>query len=412
MASVSKRARKKADGSNGDKWVLRYKDRSGSYRQETFDRKKDADAACAKVKMDLLHNEHIAKSQQKTIAVVAEAYITHVEDAAKRGAMRQTTVSGYVQRINTMVIPHLANTAVNELEPREIELWIAKLRAEGFAPKTVGNCISLLKLMIDLAIRYRWARSNPVLAIASDVRRARTEPIRQFRLEDIRTLLATAATRYPKAKRRPTATLQCFVTLAAFLGLRWGEIAGLQRKNVDLDSGILRVRTSLSRFRTLYDPKTKAGRRDVRMPTMIRDLMTAYLTDFPSEGPEGLVFSTACNNPISYASWWQKSWTKLLDRAGLSSEEGGLHFHALRHFAASWMIENGWPLPDVANQLGHANVSTTMQTYAHSIEKRSQSLEAVDALANRLSDMAIVSVTPSVRAIPLRTSDARELITL
>jgi integrase len=262
----------------------------------------------------------------------------------------------------------------------------------------------LLKAVIDHAIRYKWARTNPVQAIAPDVRRARTEPIAAFEIEDIRSLLAAASQRYHKSKRRPTATLQCFVTMAAFLGMRWGEIAGLQRKHLDLESGVLRVRTSLSRIGgELHEPKTKAGRRDIRLPSNLLMLLRAYVTNFPSEG-DGLVFTTANDLPIGYASWWTKSWSKLLDRAGLAGRE--LRFHALRHFSASWMIENGWPLPDVSAQLGHANVGITLQVYAHSIEKRAQSLEAMDELSERLTaPLPCVSALPKPDA-PLRISDA------
>ncbi len=88
------------------------------------------------------------------------------------------------------------------------------------------------------------------------------------------------------------------------------------------------------------------------------------------------------------------------------------HFHALRHFAASRMIENGWPLPDVSAQLGHANVNITMQVYAHSIEKRAQSLEAMDALADRLTGAEIVPVAPSQHAKHLRIGNASSVISL
>lgn len=410
MASVTKRLWDAPDGSKKETWAVRYKDRGGAYRQRSFKRKKDADAYRSKVEQELLEGEHIAASQRKSVEFVADEYKRHIEAAAKRGAMRETTVAMYLQRIRTLVLPTLGGSAVNELEPRDIELWVAKLREEGYAPKTVTSCIGLLHSIMTLAIRYRYAKNNPVSSIAPDVRRATPQPIREFALDDIRLLLATAAKRYPKSKRRPTATLQCFVSMGAFLGMRWGEIAGLQMKNLDLDAGLIRVRTSLSRFGDLYEPKTKAGNRDIRLPTTMVTLLRAYIADFPPAGPDRLLFESTHGYPISYASWWTKSWSKLLERAGLAGGDQRLRFHALRHFAASWAIENGWPLPDVAYQLGHANVGVTLQVYAHTIEKRAQSLAAMDELADKLTITDVAPVEPSRHALPLRKAVTQPLL--
>lgn len=52
------------------------------------------------------------------------------------------------------------------------------------------------------------------------------------------------------------------------------------------------------------------------------------------------------------------------------SEEKGLphiHPHAFRHTAASTMIANGIDLVTTANELGHANATTTATIYAHQI---------------------------------------------
>ena len=60
-------------------------------------------------------------------------------------------------------------------------------------------------------------------------------------------------------------------------------------------------------------------------------------------------------------AYFEPDWQGLLKHAGLPS----FHFHALRHFCASWMIENRMPLTDVASLLGHANFDMTLHVYAH-----------------------------------------------
>ena len=79
-------------------------------------------------------------------------------------------------------------------------------------------------------------------------------------------------------------------------------------------------------------------------------------------------------------------WLKLLQRAGFPSQEwDNYHFHALRHFASSLMIESGLSLMDTASLLGHAKFDMTLQTYAHSIVGGNHRHESMERLADRLA---------------------------
>ena len=44
-----------------------------------------------------------------------------------------------------------------------------------------------------------------------------------------------------------------------------------------------------------------------------------------------------------------------------------IHFHDLRHSAASWLIAQGVPITDVSQMLGHADPSITLRIYAHAL---------------------------------------------
>jgi integrase len=83
------------------------------------------------------------------------------------------------------------------------------------------------------------------------------------------------------------------VLLAAFTGLRWGELVALRRSDLDLERGTVTV---FRKFAELQDgrrvtgpPKSTAGVRTVALPAIIVDVMKAHLVDFPAERNE-LVF--------------------------------------------------------------------------------------------------------------------------
>ncbi len=175
------------------------------------------------------------------------------------------------------------------------------------------------------------------------------------------------------------------VHLGAFCGLRWGEIFGLTLDHIDIENRTLRIRHSIDDFGILQEPKTKAGIRNVPLPQHIAEMIAAFILAWPMQNKDRLLLANEVGKPMGRSSFWQSGWIPLQSRAGVAGKEGNhLRFHALRHFACSWMIENGWPIPDVSGVLGHANITVTLQVYAHALKGRAKSMEAMQELADKL----------------------------
>ena len=201
--------------------------------------------------------------------------------------------------------------------------------------------------------------------------------------------------------------IKTFVNVAAFCGLRWGEIAGLTVPCIDLDRRVLRVRHSITRWDELKEPKTRAGIRDVPMPPHIVGLLREWLELFYEENPRQMLFlGTKFGRCYKAANFHTQEWYPALKLAGLA-EGDTFHFHALRHFAASWWIDNGMSLPDVAKLLGHAKVNITLQVYAHSLASASAHSDMMDRMSRRLIEAPIVldlTPTPALVARSARAS--------
>jgi integrase len=83
------------------------------------------------------------------------------------------------------------------------------------------------------------------------------------------------------------------VLVAAYGGLRWGELANLRRRHVDAGRGTVRVVEQVVELRgklTVGAPKSEAGRRTVMLPPSLRLVLREHLRRWAEPGPDGLVF--------------------------------------------------------------------------------------------------------------------------
>ena len=159
--------------------------------------------------------------------------------------------------------------------------------------------------------------------------------------------------------RMPT-TAGLMVITAAYTGLRWGELAGLQwthlyldphpHVQVDADEGALH---ELSGRLELGPPKTAASARSVHLPPFLADLLTAHRADNP-DAP--FVFTGAQGGLHRRANFRQRFWQPALtgdpDR-GLTPIQQRMHFHDLRHTHETWLVEDQVPRLLRLQRLGH-----------------------------------------------------------
>ncbi|HWD44384.1 MAG TPA: tyrosine-type recombinase/integrase [Actinomycetota bacterium] len=128
---------------------------------------------------------------------------------------------------------------------------------------------------------------------------------------------------------------RALVLVAAYTGLRWGELAGLRVKRVDLLHRRIAVAEQLLevRGRLAFAPtKTGARLRTVTLPTVAAEALAEHLGHYAEAGPDGLVFPAERGGPIRRSNFTRRVWIPATRAAGV---EG------LRHTAATLAVAAG-----------------------------------------------------------------------
>lgn len=397
MASIAKRP-------NG-KWEVRYVDPlDGRHRSKSFTMKKDAAAYKIKLESQIQSGEHNAHSDRLTIKYVAKEFDDWMAQRQKDGRIGMTH---YVRVTNDMkhIVPRIGNAKLATVDLDFLTQWTKGLSVDsGLTPVGIRRVAQVLKMIFDYAERRKWVHKNPVLQLLAEMRGINSKTIRTFTLAEMKKLLEEVGKPMYRGRRpRENLMLQCFVNLAAFCGMRLGEIIGLQPGNVDFDNSIIHIRTSYSRHDGLKEPKSEAGIRDVGMPRHVRELLLAWMQHGHVSNKMNLMFTYRDGAPFNGDGFRQGMWARLLWRAGLSEipNKPTFHFHALRHFAASWRIDAGWSLPDVAREMGHRKFDMTLSVYTHVIENERANATAAQALADRLTPTPTIALPAPAEAVAL-----------
>ena len=243
--------------------------------------------------------------------------------------------------------------------------------------RTVKHILVTLRGALDTATKDGLVPRN-VAALVDPPRMVRREP-QAFTPEQ--------ALRYIDAARDDR--LEALFTAAVSIGLRQGEILGLQWKDVDLEAGALAVRHALQRVNkrlALVEPKSVTSRRAIMLPRVLVSALCAHRTRQETERQwagdrwqeTGHVFTSTIGTPLDARNVIRRH-RAILKAAGLPP----LRFHDLRHSAATLLLAQGVSPRYISDLLGHSQVSFTMQTYAHVLPHVQREVaDKMDAILN------------------------------
>ena len=285
-------------------------------------------------------------SERLTLGEVAQRYLQHVERVLGR---KPSTLQDYALIVRRHLGPVFDGLSVERITPALVNDYVATKLGEGLSPKTVTNHLNLLHSIFSHSIKRGWVATNPVAAVDRPRAVERDPEIRFLAPDEVDALIEAAP------DDELGATDRALYVLAAFTGLRQGELVALRWRDVDAQAGLLRVRRSYTRGR-FGTPKSRRSSRAVPMATrVVKELEQHFCrTEFPHD--DDLVLCHPATGAPYDASRMRKRFYAALNRAGVRR----VRFHDLRHTFGTRMAAAGAPLRAIQEWMGHADYQTTL----------------------------------------------------
>lgn len=256
---------------------------------------------------------------------------------------------------------------VSNIREPQVRRWRKERLDAGVSAVTVAKAYRLLKAIMTTAADDGLIRRNPCRIKGASVERSPERPV--LRIRQVSDLAEAIDPRY-----------KALVLLAVFGSMRWGELAALCRRDIDLEAGTVRVVrqvTELSGGQLVPGPpKSDAGKRLIVLPVAIMPVVRQHMTWLVKPDDDALVFTSPEGGPLR-RNFRQRVWLPALRAAGLPS----IHFHDLRHTGNTLAASTGAGLRELMDRMGHSTARAAM-VYLHATDGRQR------AIADALSELA------------------------
>ena len=301
---------------------------------------------------------------------------------ATKAHLRPSTRALYDWLLIKHILPTFGDRPIGTITTLDLQMWISDRHANSrLGPNSVAKAYKILRSVMESAVD-----GGLILRSPCRVKGAATEHLPEMRAataEEVASLAQAAGARW-----------QALILLAAYSGLRWGELAGLRRCDVNALHRTVRVERQLAEVNghlSFQAPKTNAGVRTITVPQFIIEFLVDHLARWSVPGPDGLVFVMPEGTPLRRENFRKRVWLPACRAADVT----GLRFHDLRHTGATLAAASGAPLRAVMHRLGHASAAAAIR-YQHRVAGQD---EAIADYLDRIGRSALAPPVAEVRQL-------------
>lgn len=318
-----------------------------------FPTKADARAWLASVETDLRRGEHVDPSSGSA------RFGDYAREWMTTRSLRPRTHETYESQLRH-ILAKFERAELRSITPSSVRSWHGRLSHSGLSPNTTAKVYRLFRTIMSTAVDDGLLRTNPVGIKGAAVEHSIERPLLTW--DDVGALARAIEPRF-----------SALVWVAATSGLRFGELSGLDRSRVDLDTATIRVDRALGFVKgegaILGPPKSDAAYRSVALPASIVDVLRSHLEHFTQDGPHALVFTSTKGCPL-LNRYFAPSWARAKCAAGI---DDSVRFHDLRHLAGTAAATSGASLREVMARMGHSSSEASLR-YLKAAEDRDREI--------------------------------------
>ncbi|MFC4782498.1 tyrosine-type recombinase/integrase [Eubacterium multiforme] len=298
---------------------------------------------------------------------------------------KYNTQQTYKRIIEKHLKPSLGTYKLRLLSPASLQEFINKKFINGFSKSSISNFYGVLSGSLKAAVYpYQFIKENPMKYIKIPKKKnniIKDDTVKILTLDEFKQIVE----RFPFES-----SFYIPLEVAFNTGLRAAEVCGLTWDCIDFDNKTLKVEKILiGKGKGIFEfgtPKTESSNRIIAIgDTLINILKKNKLYQKENKLKYGEFYKDS-NFVCTKENGTNITTDSLKYLSRIINYELGIkfNFHMLRHTHATMLLENGANIKDIQLRLGHANLSTTMNTYSHVTEKMKH--DTVNILESIIAD--------------------------
>lgn len=272
-------------------------------------------------------------------------------------------------------------------------------RSASLSERTILYHHRVISSILNTAMQWQFIISNPATRVAPP----KTQKKEAKHFDEIQSVYLLELLDNEPIKYK------AMVYLSIFGGMRMGELTGLEWSDLDMENGLLKIHQASQYLpgKGIFTKDTKniSSERVISLADAVIAVLREYELWQNSEKVNmGTLWDEKCTRifttreggpifPTTPGKWFskfiKKHNDKIMNDDSIKREDkepyliSTISFHGLRHTSASLLIGGGADIGTVSKRLGHAEISTTLNIYTHSLRKTDR--EASDKLENILN---------------------------
>ena len=283
-------------------------------------------------------------------------------DMEKR--LRKTTMKQKEYIVKDKLLPYFGKTPINEISAPMIRKWQGELLQKGFKPTYLKTINNQLSCMFNYAVNFYDLRSNPCHK-AGSMGKSKADERPFWTPEEFQKFSDAIIDKHDA---------WIGFQILFWTGIRLGELLALRVSDIDFENGTLTVDESYTRLDgedLITPPKNESSIRVITIHKELQDGIKEYIETLYRAHPSTRLFAGRTKR------FFEHEMERGCELAGVKK----ITPHCARHSQASLLYACGFESLEIARRLGHAKVTTTIETYCH------PSMDAQERIADKLGEV-------------------------